>query len=77
LEAQPKLPTRSRRTAIQALSRVPSSKRGEALVMKRMGILDGQMTTTAKNAYDSTFINQLNPLYAEAMRQLFPDLQGE
>jgi hypothetical protein len=45
--------------------------------MKRMGILDGQMTTTAKNTYDSTFINQLNPLYAEAMRQLFPDLQGE
>jgi hypothetical protein len=45
--------------------------------MKRIGMLDGQMTTTAKNAYDSTFINQPNPSHAEAMRQLFPDLQGE
>ena len=40
--AQPKLSTRSRRTAAQALSRVPASKRGEVLVMKRMGYLDGQ-----------------------------------
>jgi hypothetical protein len=29
MKAQPKLPTRSRRIAAQALSRVPASKRGE------------------------------------------------
>ena len=41
VEAQPKLLTRSRRIAAQALSRVPASKRGEVLVMKRMSYLDG------------------------------------
>ena len=42
VEAQPKLPTRSRRIAAQALSRALASKRGEVLVMTRMGYLDGQ-----------------------------------
>ena len=41
VEAQPKLPTRRRRIAAQALSRVPASKRGEVLVIKWMGYLDG------------------------------------
>jgi hypothetical protein len=41
VEAQPKLPICSKRIAAQALSRVPASKRGEVLVMKRMGMLDG------------------------------------
>ena len=47
--------------------------------MKRMGYLDGQTrpSTASKDAYDSIFINQLNPPHAEAMRQLFPDSQGE
>jgi hypothetical protein len=40
VEAQPKLLTRSRRIAAQALSRVPTSKQGEVLVMKQMGLLD-------------------------------------
>ena len=62
----PKLPTRSRRIVAEALSCVPTSKQGEVLVMKRMGLLDGQTTTTAKNAYDSIFIDQLNPSHAKA-----------
>jgi hypothetical protein len=79
VEAQPKLPTRSRRIAAHALSCVPASKRGEVLVMKRMGFLNGQTgpSTLATNAYDSIFVDQLNPSNAEAMRQLFPDPQGE
>jgi hypothetical protein len=36
--------------------------------MKWMGMLDRQTTTTAKNAYDSIFVDQLNPSHAEAMR---------
>ena len=69
VEAQPKLPTRSRRIAAQVLSRVPASKRGEVLVMKRMGYLDGQtrLSTASKDAYDNIFIDQLNPTHAEAM----------
>ena len=72
VEAQPKLPTRSRRIVVQALSRVPASKRGEVLVMKRMGYLDGQtrLSTASKDAYD-IFVDQLNPSHTEAMRQLF------
>ena len=52
---------------------------GEVLVMKRMGFLDGQTRpfTVSTDAYDSIFIDQLNPSHAEAMRQLFLDLQGE
>jgi hypothetical protein len=34
MEAQPKLPTRSKRIAAQALSHVLTSKQGEVLVMK-------------------------------------------
>ena len=69
VEAQPKLPTCSRRIAAQVLSRVPASKRGEVLMMKRMGFIDGQTrpSTEAKNAYDSIFVDQLNPSQAEAM----------
>ena len=71
------LPTCNRRIAAQAFSHVPASKRGDVLVMKRMGLLDGQTTTTAKNAYDSIFVDQLSPSHAETKRQLFPDSQGE
>ena len=63
METQPKLPTQSRRIAAQPLSHVPASKRGQVLVMKRMGYLDGQMRplTASKDAYDSIFVDQLNP----------------
>ena len=60
--------TRSKRIAAQALSRVQASKRGEVLVMKQMGYLDGQTrpSITSKDAYDSIFVDQLNPSHAEA-----------
>ena len=59
MEAQPKLPTCSRRIAAQALSRVPASKRGEVRMMKRMGFIDKQErpSTTDQNAYDSIFVD--------------------
>jgi len=52
--AQPKLSTRSRRIAAQALSRVPASKRGEVLVMKRMGYLNGQTRPSAASRMPTT-----------------------
>jgi hypothetical protein len=79
VEAQPKLPTRSRRIAAQALSCVLASKREEVLVMMRLGYLDGQTrhSTASKDTYNSIFIDQLNPSHDEVMRQLFPDPQGK
>jgi hypothetical protein len=32
---------------------------------------------TAKNVYNSIFVDQINPSHDEAMRQLFLDSQGE
>jgi hypothetical protein len=59
VEAQPKLPTHSRRIALQPFSRVPASKRGEVLMMKWMGFIDGQTrpSTEATNAYDNIFVD--------------------
>lgn len=70
-----KLPLRSRRLAEQPLSRVPVSKRGEFLVMKRLGYLGSadRETNEAKQAYDRIFTNKLSASHAEALRVLFPD----
>jgi hypothetical protein len=79
VEAQPKLSTHSRRIDAQPLSGVSASKRGEVMMMKRTGFLDGQTrpSTAVVDAYDSIFVDQLNPLHAEAIRELFLDPQGE
>lgn len=72
-----KLPIWSRRIAAQPLSRVPTSKRGEILVIKRLGFLQEQArpTPTGTDAYNSTFVDRLNPSHEEAMRELFPDAE--
>ena len=48
-------------------------------MMKRMCYLDGQTrpSTASKDAYNTIFVDKLNPSHAEAMRQLFPNPQGE
>jgi hypothetical protein len=58
------LPIRSRRIAAQALSRVPTSKRSELLVMKRLGFLDGQPrpSSTVMKDYDSIIIEELQSI---------------
>ena len=42
---------------------------GEVLVMKRLGMLDGQTkpSIAAENAYGSIFVDQLSPSHAEAI----------
>jgi hypothetical protein len=56
--------------AAQPLSRVLASKRGEVLMMKRMGFIDGQTrpSTAATDAYDSIFVDQFNPSHAETIQ---------
>jgi hypothetical protein len=63
------------RKGTQALSRIPTSKRGEVLMMKWMGFIDRQArpSTADQDAYNNIFVDQLSPSHAEIMRQLFPD----
>jgi hypothetical protein len=60
MPTKPTLPHCSKRIATQLLSRVPVSKRGELLVMQRMGFIDGWTppSTAAKEVYDSPHIKR-------------------
>ena len=55
------LPIRSRRIAAESLSHIPTSKRGEVLLMKRMGIapLATPVSSASKGAYDTIFTGNL------------------
>jgi hypothetical protein len=64
-------PLRSRRIAAQSLSRIPTSKRGEYLVLKRLGHASAIAESTAGNKFDALFSGQ--PEDVEALRELFPD----
>ena len=64
---------RSRRIAAQPLSHVPTSKRGEVLLMKRMGIapLAAPVSSASKGAYDAIFPGNLISSQVEALDELF------
>lgn len=66
------MPLRSKHIAAQALSRVPASKRGEILVMKRLGMIDNQSgpTESAQRDYNSMFVDKLNPSHEDAFKEL-------
>ena len=51
------LPIRSRRITTQQMDHIPASKRGEVLLMKKMGILAPStlISSTTKHSYDSYF----------------------
>lgn len=70
-----KLPLRSRRIAANPLSKVPVVKRGEILVMQRLGLTRGRATPSksAHSEYDSMFVDKLSNSHEEAMRELFPE----
>jgi hypothetical protein len=65
--------TRSRRIAAQSLSRIPVSKRGEFLVMKRLGQARGMIDASPapSTKYDDIFGE--DPENMEALRELFPE----
>ena len=52
---------RSRRLAVQSLSRVSASKRGEVLIMQRMGYTKGLSASSASEleAFDKIFDGNL------------------
>ena len=68
------LPIRSRRIATQQMDHIPASKRGEVLLMKKMGILapSAPISSAAKRSYDSYFQGTLSEANVEALDALFP-----
>jgi hypothetical protein len=71
--AKPVLPWRSRQLAAWGLSRVPASKRGEGLIMQRMGYTKGPSapSTSELEAFDKLFDGNLTAYNAEASEALF------
>jgi hypothetical protein len=69
------LPWRSRRLAAQSLSRVPASKRGEVLIMQRIGYTKGPSASSASEleAFDKVFDDNLTASNVEALDALFSD----
>lgn len=55
------MPLRSSRIAAQPLAQIPASKRGEALLMRRMGLLQATapVSSPAQRAYDAIFSGNL------------------
>ena len=76
--AMPVLPWRSRRLAAQRLSRISASKRGEVLIMQRMGFTKGPSTPSVSElaAYDKLFGVDLIASESEALDELFPAVRA-
>ena len=72
--AKPVLPWQSRRLAAQSLSRVPASKRGEVLIMQRMGYTRHLSAPSASEleAFDTLFDDNLTASEVEALDELVP-----
>ena len=64
-------PLRSRRIAAQTLSRIPTAKRGEYLVLKRLGHASAITEATVDSKFDALFGGK--PEDDEALRELFPE----
>jgi len=68
------LPTRSRQIAARSLAHIPTSKRGEVLLMKRIANLSQATPTSSasKRAYDAIFTGNLTSGQVTALDELFP-----
>jgi len=68
------LPKRSSRIASQSLANVPVAKRGEIVVMRRLGFIDDKApaTATSLKAYNEIYRGKLQSNHIEAMDELFP-----
>jgi hypothetical protein len=75
---KPSVPLRSSRIAAQQMSHIPASKRGEVLLMKKMGVQlpHGPVSSAAKRSYQSIFKGNLSSSQIEAFDELFPAVQS-
>ena len=72
-DSSSKMPLRSSRIAAQPLSKVPVAKRGDILVMQRLGLAPAAGIAEAQQKLDAMFLGSDGGTHAEAMRELFPD----
>jgi hypothetical protein len=72
------VPKRSRRIAAQQMDHILTSKRGEVLLMRRMGFLEPSAppSSAAKDSYESFFEGDISATDAEALDSLFPACRG-
>ncbi|CAO2166971.1 unnamed protein product [Urochloa humidicola] len=70
----PKLPKRSERLANQRLSCVPAARRGEIILMKKLGLADDTelITQATKNCYNEVYRTKLQPSTRGAIKEIFP-----
>ena len=56
------------------LAHIPTSKRGEVLLMQRMGIVlpAPPVSSVSKETYDAIFAGNLTPSHVAALDELFP-----
>ncbi|KAJ1290368.1 hypothetical protein BS78_02G237400 [Paspalum vaginatum] len=69
-----KMPIRSKRIAAQKLVHVPVAKRGEVIVMQRLGFADeaASLTASALKKYNDVYQSTLKTDHFEAISELFP-----
>jgi hypothetical protein len=60
------------------MDHIPAFKRGEVLLMRRMGFLEpsAPSSSAAKDLYESFFEGDISAANAEAFDSLFPACQG-
>ena len=70
--APPALPKRRWWIAVQSMSHIPASKRGEHLLLKRLGLTSEMSppSTSAMKVYEEIFSD--NPGNMQVLRELFP-----
>jgi hypothetical protein len=68
------LPLRSRRIAAQNLGHIPAAKRGEVLLMRKMGMAPpaGPPSAAQRQSFDDLFAGNISTDDAEALDELFP-----
>ncbi|KAJ1294255.1 hypothetical protein BS78_01G132200 [Paspalum vaginatum] len=69
-----KMPIRSKRIAAQKLAHVPVAKRGEVIVMQRLGFANeaASLTASALKKYNDVYQSTLETNHFEAIFELFP-----
>jgi hypothetical protein len=72
------LPLRSRRIAAQKIDHIPTSKRGEVLLKKKLGLLEPSAppSSAPKRSYESYFKGDLSTIEVEALDELFLACRG-
>jgi len=75
---RPYMPHRSARIAAQTLSHIPTAKRGEVLLMQKMGVQPPRapVTTASKKAYQAIFTGELSDTQVEAFDEMFPAVKA-